>query len=182
MTGEAGLDLEKHQKEVLDQVTQASDAGALDKLRIQVLGRKSALSQELSRVGRLPPDQRREVGRLANSAKRAIETAIAEREAELRASRAGSLDVAEAIDLTFPAPRPLRGHPHPVSLVMREMEEIFRGLGYDIARGPEIETDYYAFEALNIPRHSALSSPVRPTGATMTRPTSRSSTSSRACW
>ncbi len=151
MTGEAGLDLEKHQKEVLDQVAQAPDESALEQLRIQILGRKSLLSRELSRVGLLPTEQRRDVGRLANSVKRAIETAIAARLAELRASRAGSLDVAEAIDLTFPALRPRRGHPHPVSLVMREMEEVFRGLGYDIARGPEIETDYYAFEALNIP-------------------------------
>ena len=151
MTGGAGLDLEKYQQEVLEQVARAPDPGALEQLQIQVLGRKSPLSQELSRVGRLPAEERREAGRRANAAKNAVSSAIAERLAELRAGGAGSLDLAEAIDLTFPGMAPRRGHAHPVSLVMREMEEIFRGLGYDIARGPEVETDYYAFEALNIP-------------------------------
>ena len=151
MTGQAGLDLEQHQKELLEQIAQAPDQAALEQLRVQALGRKSALSRELSRVGSLPPEERREVGRLANSVKRAVEDAFADRLSALRAGGDGSLGVAEAIDLTFPGRQPRRGHPHPVSLVMREMEEIFRGLGYDIAQGPEVETDYYSFEALNIP-------------------------------
>src|SRR4029077_2485349 len=69
----------------------------------------------------------------------------------LRQSGAGTLAAAEAIDLTFPGRRPPRGHPHPVMRVWREIEDIFRGLGYDIARGPEVDTDYYSFEALNMP-------------------------------
>lgn len=151
MTGETGLDLDKHRQEALEQIAKAPDEGALEQLRIQFLGRKARLSQELSRVGSLAPEERRQLGQKANTLKRAIQDTLEQRRRELRSAGAGSLAVAEAIDLTFPAAAVRRGHPHPVTRVMREMEEIFRGLGYDIARGPEVETDYYAFEALNIP-------------------------------
>jgi phenylalanyl-tRNA synthetase alpha chain len=151
LTGETGLDLEQHQREALEQIAQAPDEGSLEQLRVQFLGRKAALSRELSRVGSLAPDERRQLGQKANTVKQAIQDAFEERRRELRSAGAGSLAVAEAVDLTFPAAGVLRGHPHPVTRVMREMEEIFRGLGYDVARGPEVETDYYAFEALNIP-------------------------------
>jgi phenylalanyl-tRNA synthetase alpha chain len=151
LTGETGLDLDKHQQEALEQIAKAPDEGSLEQLRIQFLGRKAALSQELSRVGTLPPEGRRQLGQKANTVKRAIQDALDERRRELRHAGAGSLAVAEAIDLTFPSTGVRRGHPHPVTRVMRDMEEIFRGLGYDVARGPEVETDYYAFEALNIP-------------------------------
>jgi phenylalanyl-tRNA synthetase alpha chain len=151
LTADTGLDLEEHKTEALERIAAAPDEGALEQLRVQVLGRKSALSQELSRVGALPPEQRREAGKRANAAKDAIEAAFAARTRALRMAGAGSLGATEAIDLTFPGRPPRRGHQHPVSLVMRELEEIFRGLSYDIARGPEVELDYYAFEALNIP-------------------------------
>jgi phenylalanyl-tRNA synthetase alpha chain len=151
LTGDVGLDLEQHQREALEQIAKAPDEGTLEQLRIQFLGRKAVLSRELSRVGGLAPDERRQLGQKANAVKRAIQEALEERRKELRSAGAGSLAVAEAIDLTFPASVVRRGHPHPVTRVMREMEEIFRGLGYDVARGPEVETDYYAFEALNIP-------------------------------
>jgi phenylalanyl-tRNA synthetase alpha chain len=151
LTGATRLDLEQHQKEALEQIAKAPDEGALEQLRIQFLGRKAALSQELSRVGSLPPDERRVLGEKANAVKRAIQDALQEQRRVLRSAGAGSLGVAESIDLTFPSAGVRRGHPHPVTRVMREMEDIFRGLGYDIARGPEVETDYYAFEALNIP-------------------------------
>jgi phenylalanyl-tRNA synthetase alpha chain len=151
LTGAAGLDLEQHHHEALEQIARAPDEGSLEQLRIQFLGRKSALSQELSRVGSLPPEERRQLGQQANTVKRAIQDALEQRRRELRSAGAGSLAVAEAIDLTFPAAGVRRGHPHPVTRVMRDMEEIFLSLGYDIARGPEVETDYYAFEALNIP-------------------------------
>ena len=73
MTGETGLDLEQHQQEALDQMAKAPDEGILEQLRIQFLGRKAALSQELSRVGSLPPGERRQLGQKANTVKRAIQ-------------------------------------------------------------------------------------------------------------
>jgi phenylalanyl-tRNA synthetase alpha chain len=116
------------------------------------MGRKAPLSEELSRIGALPPDQRRDAGQRANAVKRAIQEALAQRGQELRAGALRADPERDAIDLTFPGIQPRRGHLHPVTLVMRDMEEIFRGLGYDVARGPEVETDYYSFEALNIPK------------------------------
>jgi phenylalanyl-tRNA synthetase alpha chain len=151
LTSVSGLDLEQHQKEALERIGEAPDERALEQLRVQFLGRKSALGRELSRVGALPDEKRRQAGERANNVKRAIRAALEKRAQALGTADAGSLAVAEAIDLTFPGARPRRGHPHPVMLVMRDMEEIFRGLGYDVARGPEVELDYYAFEALNIP-------------------------------
>jgi phenylalanyl-tRNA synthetase alpha chain len=151
LTSDHRLDLEQHQKEALEQIAAAPDARALEELRIRFTGRKAPLSDELSRLGTLPPEKRREAGQRANTVKRAINEALDKRVQELRVG-GGALAGAEAIDLTFPGTPPRRGHLHPVSLVMRDMEDIFRGLGYDVARGPEVDTDYYSFEALNIPK------------------------------
>jgi phenylalanyl-tRNA synthetase alpha chain len=155
LTGTPGLDPEKHGKELLDsaleRIAAASGEAVLEELRVQFLGRKAPLSLELAAIGGLPPDQRREAGALLNRVKQAIQEALDARRDALRSSGAGTLAAAEAIDLTFPGMAPRRGHPHPVTRVWREIEVIFRGLGYDIARGPEVETDYYSFEALNMP-------------------------------
>ncbi|MEA2645985.1 MAG: phenylalanyl-tRNA synthetase alpha chain [Chloroflexota bacterium] len=152
MTGGDELDLDQHQGQALEQVAAAQDQAALDQARVQLLGRRAPLSEALSGIGNLPPERRRAFGRRANQVKAAIQEAIDARAVALRAGASGGLAEAEAIDLTFPATPVRRGHPHPVSLVMREMEEIFRGLGYEVARGPEVDNDYYSFEALNIPR------------------------------
>jgi phenylalanyl-tRNA synthetase alpha chain len=152
LTSEPGLDLEQHQKEALEQIAAASDAGELEQLRVRFMGRKAPLSEELSRIGTLPAEQRREAGHRANAVKRAIQDALAQRGQELRAGAPQAGAEHDAIDLTFPGTQLRRGHLHPVTLVMRDMEEIFRGLGYEVARGPEVETDYYSFEALNIPK------------------------------
>jgi phenylalanyl-tRNA synthetase alpha chain len=151
LTSGNGLDPEVHQGEALERIAAAPDEGSLEELRIQFLGRKAALSEELSKLGSLPPEQRPEVGARLNTVKSAIQQALDARLEALRNTGAGTLGAAEAIDLTFPGTRPRRGHLHPVSKVWREVEDIFRGLGYDIARGPEVETDYYSFEALNMP-------------------------------
>ena len=149
MTGDSGLDPEKQREEALAQVAAAVDGAALEQLRVQFLGRKSALSDALSQLGGLPPEERRAAGQKLNDVKTAIQAALKAREQELSAT--AGLAHLEAIDLTFPGAAPRRGHPHPVSLVWREIEDCFRGLGYDVARGNEVETDYYNFEALNIP-------------------------------
>jgi phenylalanyl-tRNA synthetase alpha chain len=152
LTSDPRLDLEQHQNEALAQIAAAADPGALEQLRIRLTGRKAPLSEELSRIGALPADERRDAGQRANAVKRAIAEALDRRGQALRSHGAGARGEAEAIDLTFPGAPPRRGHLHPVSLVTRDMEQIFRGLGYDVARGPEVDTDYYSFEALNIPK------------------------------
>jgi phenylalanyl-tRNA synthetase alpha chain len=147
----SGLDLDQLEREALAEIAAAPDEGALEQLRVRYLGRKSTLKELLSSIRDLPPEDRRRIGQRGNAAAAAIEEALQGRAADLRRQRGAVLATAEAIDLTFPGIPPGIGHPHPVSLVMREIEDIFRGLGYDVARGPEVETDYYNFEALNYP-------------------------------
>ena len=151
MTGDSGLDLEEHQREALERIAAAPDEGTLEELRVQFLGRKAALSQELAAIGGLAPERRREAGARLNTLKQAIVEGLDVRRDQLRRTGVGALAAVEAVDLTFPGGRPARGHLHPVMRVWREIEDTFRGLGYDIARGPEIDNDYYSFEALNMP-------------------------------
>ncbi|MHB8508902.1 MAG: phenylalanine--tRNA ligase subunit alpha [Candidatus Dormibacteria bacterium] len=150
MTPAGGLNLEELRREALAQVKGAADEAALEDLRIRHLGRRAPLRELLSRVGSLPEEERRRVGQEANLTARALEDAVASRLADLRAEAAGRM-AAELIDLTAPGRLPRRGHAHPVTRITREIEDIFRGLGYSVARGPEVETDYYNFEALNLP-------------------------------
>lgn len=123
----------------------------MEELRVRFLGRKAALSEALSRLGALPAEERREAGARLNRVKAALQQALDARREQLRSGGGGTLAAAEAIDMTFPGKPPRRGHAHPVMRVWREMEDIFRGLGYDVARGPEVDNDYYTFEALNMP-------------------------------
>ncbi|MDQ6747065.1 MAG: phenylalanine--tRNA ligase subunit alpha [Candidatus Dormibacteraeota bacterium] len=155
MTGDHGLDPEKTGRAALQQQLEAIAAApseeSLEDMRVQFLGRRSPLARELAAIGGLPAAERRQVGALLNQVKVALQEALDARREALRNSGAGTLGAAEAIDLTFPGAPPRRGHAHPVTRVWREIEDIFRGLGYEIARGPEVESDYYSFEALNMP-------------------------------
>jgi phenylalanyl-tRNA synthetase alpha chain len=149
MSEAPAVDLDALEREAIAAVHAATDEAGLENARIHYLGRRAPLKVLLSTVGSLPPERRREVGQRANAVARTIEAAL---EAGLAALRQrGDLAGAESIDLTFPGTPPGRGHRHPVHRVMREIEEIFRGLGYEVARGPEVETDFYNFEALNLP-------------------------------
>ncbi|HEY8450589.1 MAG TPA: phenylalanine--tRNA ligase subunit alpha [Bacillota bacterium] len=124
----------------------------LEELRVRYLGRKGLIQQALAVMGKLPAAERPQLGRAANEAKAAIEAALAERrQALLERERQQRLE-AEALDLTLPGRPPLLGHRHPLSIVLEEIEDIFLSLGFEIAHGPEVEWDYYNFEALNIPR------------------------------
>jgi phenylalanyl-tRNA synthetase alpha chain len=135
--------------EALEAIRGARDAGALEVLRIQYLGRKEGrISGILRGLGRLAPEERPRVGAEANRVRDAVEAALAARRLELEASsgRAG-----EGTDLSLPGRASWRGGRHPVTQVVDEISEIFRGLGFTRARGPEVETDWYNFVALNTP-------------------------------
>ncbi len=117
-------------------------------LRTRWVGRKGSwMAAFMDLVGRAAPDEKRLIGRQANELKRAVETALAKRDAALATSRrpAGTLDV------TLPGRAPLVGYRHPLSLVRDQVQEIFTRLGYQILEGPEVEDDYHNFEALNMP-------------------------------
>lgn len=141
---------------IIQQAQQAlGEAGslqALDAARVRFLGKKGELTAILKGMGALSSDERKHVGQAANEARAVIEQALGEKltalkEAELTARLAG-----EVIDVTMPGSgRPL-GHRHPLNLVLDEVREIFFGMGFDVVEGPEVEKDYYNFEALNIPK------------------------------
>ena len=129
----------------------AADAAALEQVRVHALGRKSRLTEILRSISSLPPEQRPVVGKLGNVVRVALEKLIDEREAALSSASLQQALAAERIDVTLPGvPLPL-GHRHLITRTIREVEDIFLGMGYKVAEGPEIELEYYNFTALNTP-------------------------------
>jgi phenylalanyl-tRNA synthetase alpha chain len=130
----------------------AGDPEALEQIRIRILGRKGQLTEILRGLGALPPERRREIGQQSNALKAKIEAALEKRQEALRAILLGELAVREGIDITLPG-RPVGlGSLHPITATLYEIVEIFQRLGFAVAEGPEVELDYYNFEALNIPK------------------------------
>jgi phenylalanyl-tRNA synthetase alpha chain len=136
--------------------TEAAAATTLDTLQAvqaSFLGRQGALNDILRGIGKLPQDQRGQVGQLANQAKKALEDRFALRRKELEgAATQAEQTKAAQYDPTIPARREPLGSLHPVTIVQRQIEEVFSRLGFIVATGPEMETEYYNFEALNVPR------------------------------
>ena len=125
------------------------DPRALDQARIRFLGRKGELAQLFKELGKVPEEERREVGRLLNVAKLRLEEVFSEaaqRSRDLEASRR------ESIDVTVPGRLPPAGRLHPITQTAMEVCRIFNWLGFETVEGPEVELDYYNFEALNIPK------------------------------
>ena len=130
---------------------QADSDEALEQVRIQYLGRKGRFSTLTPKLPLLPPEERPRVGELINESKRAIEEAVAARSAQLERERLERLGDTEAIDVTFPGTPPALGRLHVLTLVQREIETVMETLGYHVEIGPDVETDWYNFEALNLP-------------------------------
>ena len=130
-----------------------TDDAALEALRIKYLGKKGELTAVLRGMGQLTPEERPIVGQIANEVRAEIETAITEKKASLADAALDAQLVAEKLDVTVPGKKAKVGHRHPLTLVQRDMEEIFIGMGFSIAEGPEVEYDYYNFQALNIPEN-----------------------------
>ena len=151
-TERAEQELKVLEGSALPAIDGAGDPEALEQIRIRILGRKGELTEILRGLGALPPEIRREVGQQANALKARIEAALERREQALRAALLDELAVREAIDITLPG-RPIqRGSLHPITATLYEIVEIFQRLGFSVAEGPEVELDYYNFEALNIPK------------------------------
>ncbi|MEA2521461.1 MAG: phenylalanyl-tRNA synthetase alpha chain [Actinomycetota bacterium] len=129
----------------------ADDLAALETAQTATLGRKSTFSEVQRSLGPLGPDERREVGKLANDARRALTDAYELRKATLNAVAETAFLAADSLDLTLPGRRPRRGSLHPLSIVERELVRVFTSLGFSVAEGPEIEDDWHNFQALNIP-------------------------------
>ena len=130
----------------------AAASAELEAIRVKYLGRSGDLTQVLKSLGALPAEERPQVGAAANEAKRELEALLESRLEAARATERRRQRESERPDLTLPGRRPARGVVHPLTRVQDEIVRIFAGLGFSVAEGPEIETDAYNFEALNIPR------------------------------
>ncbi|MCH7645060.1 MAG: phenylalanine--tRNA ligase subunit alpha [Myxococcales bacterium] len=150
----AGVDnLERLEEEACREIAAAASLQALTEVRARYLGKKGSVAEVLRGIGDLAGDQRARIGQLANSAKRRIEMVVSERRRALERGQRDRTLGAERLDITLPgAEEPRAGHLHPVTRVFRDMVEFFTSMGFSIEEGPEVETEYHSFEALNIPK------------------------------
>jgi phenylalanyl-tRNA synthetase alpha chain len=146
-------DLEDILSTALSAVASAGDSSALDDVRVKYLGKKGELTGLLKGLGKLSPEARPAAGAEINSAKEALQEAISARKADLDNAAIDAQLASETIDVSLPGRNADIGALHPVTQVLRRMEDFFIGVGYQVVEGPEIEDDYHNFEALNLPAH-----------------------------
>ena len=146
-------DLQDVLKQAQQSVSDAENLQALDEIRVQYLGKKGEFTAQLKELGKLPGDQRKAAGQEINDAKRAFQQTLEERKQVLEAEKLNAQLASETVDVTLPGRGQQSGGLHPVTLTMQRIKELFDGLGFDVAEGPEIEDDFHNFEALNIPSH-----------------------------
>ena len=138
-------------KDILSRIGQASDIDQLDAVRVEALGRNGYITELMKSVGNLPPEIRREVGQHNNILKQSVLTALEERKIFLQKSELESRLSKETIDVSLPVRNSEDGVIHPISQTINEMVNIFSHMGFSVAEGPHIETDFHNFTALNIP-------------------------------
>nr|MDD6335552.1 phenylalanine--tRNA ligase subunit alpha [bacterium] len=142
-------------KELLDKalqaVSEAKDGEGLEAARVRFLGKKGELTALLRGMGQLPAQERPAFGARVNAAREELERAIAQAKEARRADERARKLKAEAIDVTWPAPAAAMGALHPMETIQRQVEQIFLGMGYTVAEGPDVELDKYNFELLNVP-------------------------------
>ena len=146
-------------KEQLDAIRQeaeaalqtCTDAKQLDAIRVQYLGKKGALTAILKQMGKLSAEERPVMGQLANAVRSDIESAITKQQAAIAEAALEQKLQSETLDITLPGKQKKIGGLHPLTIVENEIKEIFLGMGFSVADGPEVEYDYYNFEALNLP-------------------------------
>ncbi|MBU5638948.1 phenylalanine--tRNA ligase subunit alpha [Geomonas sp. Red69] len=144
--------LEALLQEALSELGQASTEEGLQELRVKYLGKKGAVTGVMKGLGALSPEERPLVGQVVNTVKAKLEETLDARGAEIRAAVKAQRLAAEKIDVTLPGRKRPLGSKHPITLVTEEICSIFAALGFAVAEGPEIELDFYNFEALNLPK------------------------------
>jgi phenylalanyl-tRNA synthetase alpha chain len=147
----AEAELQELSSSAIGKIRTAATGEELEKIRIEVLGRKGSLAQISRQMAALQPHERAEMGKLLNSVKQALEAALEERKASFSEEALTRRLQSEWVDLTLPAPGPRPGSLHPVTQVQAELEDLFISLGFAVLSGPEVETEYNNFDALNIP-------------------------------
>ena len=146
-------ELSELESAALAAVAAAADAAVLDDVRVQYLGKKGLLTQQLKQLGGLPPENRPAAGQAINRIKQQVQQAIDARREQLQSAALDAQLAEEAIDVTLPGRGQSTGGLHPVTRTLQRIEELFVPLGFAVEEGPEIEDDYHNFEALNIPAH-----------------------------
>ncbi|MCK8825054.1 phenylalanine--tRNA ligase subunit alpha [Fuchsiella alkaliacetigena] len=144
--------LENIEAEAKAAIKEATDLDGLEELRVKYLGKKGQVTEILQGIGDLEPEQRPVVGKLGNQIKSRLEALIEDKEEELKELLKQKKLEEEQIDVTLPGVKEGYGYQHPLTQTLAEIKEVFLGLGFSIAEGPEVEKDYYNFEALNIPK------------------------------
>ena len=145
--------IEKLVSEAEANIGRTDDLRALDELRVQYLGKKGLLTEQLKQLGKLPAEARREAGQVINRAKQDVQKKLDARRSALQATELEQRLAEEAIDVTLPGRGQSPGGLHPVTRTLQRIERLFVNIGFEVAEGPEIEDDYHNFEALNIPPH-----------------------------
>jgi phenylalanyl-tRNA synthetase alpha chain len=145
-------ELEKLHEEVVDSLSQAFTENEISEIRVKVLGRKGNLTQLLKRLGTLPEGERRELGQKANQVKEDLEAKIEETLLRMQERERGEALEKEKMDISLPGRRIPSGRRHPITQTLEEIIDIFSRLGFEVVEGPDVELDYYNFEALNIPK------------------------------
>lgn len=141
------------EQEAMQNIEKATTLKELEHVDIKYLGRKGELTLILRDLKNIPPEQRPAMGQKTNVVKNKIAAALEAKKTTLKAKDLQKQLTDTFVDITAPGEKPAVGHIHPLSLVQREVEQIFQQMGFTIADGPEVESEYYNFEALNIPAH-----------------------------
>ncbi len=143
--------IEAIERDLEARLSDVSDPEALEAFRVEFLGRKGRITQLFKQMGQIDAESRGEAGRLINDLKERAATSFEEMNQSSRAELRREQLASDQVDLSLPGVRAALGYLHPMTIVQREIESIFMRMGFDVATGPEIETEYYNFEALNIP-------------------------------
>ncbi len=143
--------IEQIRATALEEIAQANALQALEQARVKFLGRKGALTDILRGLREAPPEERPVLGKAANEIKGAIAEAIEQRKAALEALDTEQRAQRDRVDMSLPGRRPPLGHMHPITRVTEELLDIFLELGFQVATGPDVETEYYNFDSLNTP-------------------------------
>ena len=143
--------LEQIKERAISELSKLEDLKSLKEFKVKFLGKKGEVTQLVKRLKEVAPEERPVIGRLINEIKQLLESRIAEKEKELKELEKQRRFEKERIDVTLPGRFPAFGLKHPIVQVMEEVVDVFRSMGFQVAEGPEIEEDYYNFEALNIP-------------------------------
>ncbi len=144
--------LKQIEQEAIEKIAACTNLKELNDVRVQYLGKKGSITEVLKGMGKLSPEERPKMGALANTVREKVTEALEQRVKVLEEQQIQEQLEKESVDVTLPGRKVRLGNRHPLTRVVEELEDLFISMGYEIAEGPEVEMDYYNFEALNLPK------------------------------